>query len=300
MTAAAPFTAERAESALMAACHIGGLNPSGATRLRFGENAIYHLPNEQKVIRVGRSIVAAAKEVLVATWLADNGLPAATVAPNFLDGPMVVDDLPVTVWNHIRESGPPITASEFGRVLRDLHSVPEPAEFQLPKFSPMPKVEGRLDHLASTDIPERDLAFLRERFHQLSAEFSRLDFELPPGPIHGDAHPGNLMRSDRGAILVIDLEDFCYGPREWDAAVMSVRRQAFGWESEAEYRGYVKAYGYDPLDWPGFPVLRAVRELNMTTWLAQSYEQSSEVAAEVLRRIADLGDDQTLRDWRVF
>jgi aminoglycoside phosphotransferase (APT) family kinase protein len=300
MAAAAPFTPERAGRALMTACRMGGLDAAGATRLRFGENAIYFLPQERKVIRVGRSIVAAAKEVLVAAWLAENGFPATAVADEFLDGPIVVDDLPVTVWNFISESGPPISAAEFGRVLRELHSLPEPTDFQLPRFSPMPKVESRLEQLALTDFPESELVFLHELFIQLSSDFSSLHFELPPGPIHGDAHPGNLMRSDGGAIILIDLEDFSRGPREWDASVMSVRHQAFGWESEAEYQSYVEAYGYDPIAWPGFPVIRSVRELNMTTWLAQSFAESSEAAAEVLKRVADLRDNQTPRDWRVF
>jgi hypothetical protein len=295
-----PFTGERAERALMAACRLGDLNASDATRLRFGENAIYHLPLERKVVRIGRSVVAAAKEVLVAAWLADNNFPATRVASEFRDGPMMVDDLPVTVWDFITESGPPISPGEFGRVLRDLHSVPEPSDFRLPKFSPMPKVEGRLDELALTDFPRSELTFLREHFFRLSDDFAGLRFELPPGPIHGDAHPGNLMRSDTGAILLIDLEDFCYGPREWDAIVMSVRHEAFGWESDAEYHSYVAAYGYDPLSWSGYPTLRAIRELNMTTWLAQGFAESDEVATEVLKRVADLRDDQAFRDWRVF
>lgn len=297
---AAPFTRERAEWVLTVACRSEALNVSGATRLRFGENAIYYLPHEEKVVRIGRSIVAAAKEILVSTWLVDTNYPVTKVASEFRDGPIVVDDLPVTIWEYISESGPPISAGEFGEMLRALHLVPEPVDFQLPVFSPMPKVEGRLKELALTDFPEPELLFLWERFRQLSDDFAHLRFELPAGPIHGDAHPGNLMRSSDGGILLIDLEDFCYGPREWDAAVLSVRHRAFGWESGAEYRSYVAAYGYDPLDWAGFSTLRAVRELNMTTWLAQRFDESDEVAAEVLKRVADLRDDQTFREWRAF
>jgi aminoglycoside phosphotransferase (APT) family kinase protein len=300
MSVAGSFTPERTSSVLVAACRAAGLDSSGVTSLGFGENALYFLPRERKVIRIGRSMVAAVKEVLVAAWLADNGFPAVQVAAGFRDGPIVVDGLPVTVWDYISESGPPITAGEFGRVLHDLHAVPEPAQFQLPRFSPMPKVKGRLQQLTQMNFPEPELTFLAAHCDRLAAEYSSLRFELPPGPIHGDSHPGNLMRTEHGAILLLDLEDFCYGPREWDAAVMGVRHQAFGWESDEEYQSYVEAYGYNPLDWPGFPVLRAIRELNMTTWLSQRFDESAEVAAEVLKRVHDLGNDQALRDWRVF
>src|SRR6266516_4159969 len=101
MTAVEPFTTERALSVLIAACRMGGLDDSGETRLRFGENAIYHLPREHKVVRVGRSLEAADKEVHVAGWLASHGFPAATVAAEFVSGPMVVAGLPVTVWDYI-------------------------------------------------------------------------------------------------------------------------------------------------------------------------------------------------------
>ncbi|GAB3914663.1 hypothetical protein GCM10029964_126530 [Kibdelosporangium lantanae] len=152
--------------------------------------------------------------------------------------------------------------------------------------------EGQLD-------PD-DIEFLRDKFKDLSTEYEQLRFVLPPGPIHGDAHVGNLMRARDGQIKLIDLEDFAFGPREWDAAVLSVRHQAFGWVTEEDYQRYVAAYGFDPIKWDGFPVIRAIRELNMTTWLAQTMGESADVADEVRKRISDLRDDQTPRDWRAF
>lgn len=296
----ASFTSERAEAVLIRACYLTRLDPQGATRLRFGENAIYNLPRENRVVRIGRSIVAAAKEVHIAGWLEDHEFPAVKLAPGFADGPMIVDDLPVTVWHHVDQSDQAITTAEFGRILRGLHSLPRPVEFQLPQFHPMPKIIERIDQLAHTTIPESDLLFLRDKYAEILAAFDGLDFALPQGPIHGDAHPGNLMRTVSGEILLIDFEDFAHGPREWDAAVMSVRHQAFGWESAEDYRSYVEAYGFDPLEWSGYSVIRAARELNMTTWLAQKYGESRRVDAEISKRITDLRDDQAVRHWSVF
>ena len=38
-------------------------------------------------------------------------------------------------------------------------------------------------------------------------------------PLHGDAHPGNLIAT-RGDLVWIDFEDVCLGPVEWDLATI--------------------------------------------------------------------------------
>ena len=292
------FTSDRAHGVLTAACESAGLDADDAVLLRFGENAIYRLPGCSAVGRVGRSVSAARKEVNVARWLAGHGYPAGRVLPD-IEQPVIIEDTPVTFWEYIEDNGEAVSSAEFGKILHDLHALPHPSDFTLPDFAPMPKVEKRLEEL-SGQLPDADLQFLRHRYEKVSADFEEIEFVLPPGPIHGDAHPGNIMRPTGGPLTLIDFEDFAFGPREWDAAVLSVRHQAFGWASDAEYRAYTDAYGFDPIDWSGFPVLRAARELNMTTWLAQSVGESLEIETEVRRRIADLRDDQAPRHWRVF
>ncbi|WP_326956870.1 phosphotransferase family protein [Amycolatopsis sp. NBC_01286] len=298
MTTTKAFTSERTQAVFEAACAFAGLDAAGAKRVRFGENAIFRLADSSAVVRVGRSIPAATKEVLVAGWLAENAFPAATSLSGH-EQPFVEDGLPVTFWNCLEEDDTPITPAEFGKLLHDLHALPHPTDFRLPTFSPMPKVEPRLQELKGK-LSEADLDFLRDRYEELSKKFRDLEFPLPAGPVHGDAHPGNVMRAPDGTLNLIDFEDFAFGPREWDAAVLSVRHQAFGWASEAEYDSYTKAYGFDPIDWSGFPVLRATRELNMTMWLSQTVDESAEVKAEVEKRISDLRDDQAPRHWKVF
>jgi hypothetical protein len=41
----------------------------------------------------------------------------------------------------------------------------------------------------------------------------------PPQPLHGDAHPGNLLRTSAGWVWA-DLEDTCRGPVGWDLACL--------------------------------------------------------------------------------
>lgn len=99
---------------------------------------------------------------------------------------------------------------------------------------------------------------------------------------------------------MIDLEDFAVGPREWDLCVEAIGYSQFGWITQEDYCAYVQAARFDPLEWSGFEVIRAIRELNMTSWLAQRLGESPEVDAEVKQRIRDLRDDEAPRHWAAF
>jgi hypothetical protein len=299
MAAGTAFTLGRAKSALLSVCQSRNIDFADAVLARFGENATFTIEGHSLVVRVGRSTLAAEKEANVARWLEANRFPAARLAKGF-DRPIVAADLPVTLWEYLPPGDEPISSREFGTVLRELHELPAPTDFQLPAFEPLPKVPGRLENIRPGYLSADEFGFLAARTAELNEKFARLDFPLPSGPVHGDAHPGNLHRTSDGSIHLIDFEDFAIGPREWDAAVLSVRHQAFGWETDEDYRQYVDAYGFDASTWPGFPVLRAARELNMTTWLAQKLGESPQVDAEIHRRIADLCDDQFPRTWQVF
>jgi hypothetical protein len=295
----AAFTPRLTRTVLEQACRFVGLDPSGAILARLGENAMYRLPGESVMVRIGRSEEAARKEAHVAKWFASHEFCAVRPTGDW-DQPVIVDGLPVTFWEFIHEDMRPVTSADLGQMLRQLHALPEPTSFQLPGFSPMPKVEERIHRLPERLLSRADAEFLLHRRHEIATEFTTLEFVLPPGPVHGDAHAGNLMRSANGTIKLIDFEDFCYGPREWDVAVEAVRYQSLGWVNESDYRSYVAEYGFDVIDWPGFRVVRAARELNMTTWLAQRLGQEEEIDMEVRQRISDLRDDQSARHWRTF
>jgi Ser/Thr protein kinase RdoA (MazF antagonist) len=292
------FTANSTRIALEEACRSIGLDPTGAILVRLGENAMYQLHGEAVMVRIGRSEEAARKETLVAEWLATHNFCAVRPAGHSNQPIVTNGGVPVTFWEFIHEGAQPVSSADLGRILRELHALPAPASFPLPDFSPMPKVAERIRKLPDGLLSSEDVEFLGHRHREIIEEFASLEFVLPPGPVHGDAHASNLMRCTNGTIKLIDFEDFCNGPREWDVAVEAVRYRSLGWVSEDDYRSYVAEYGFDVIRWPGFRTLRAARELNMTTWLAQRLGQDAGIDAEVRRRIADLQDDQSTRHWR--
>ena len=67
-------------------------------------------------------------------------------------------------------------------------------------------------------LSEADVGLLRA-----SAERLRPFWEAPGAdvrPLHGDAHPGNLIAARGGDLVWIDFEDVCLGPVEWDLATI--------------------------------------------------------------------------------
>lgn len=292
---AGPFTPNATRSILMAACRDVGLDGTDAVLLRHGENAVYRLIHHPVVARIARHADVPRREVAVAAWLASSGLPAVRVCDG-LDQLLMIDGRIITWWGLIVESAEQPTFEDLASVLRRLHDLPPPTT-PLPDFDPMPRVLGRLT-AAGANVAESDREFLVSRHAELRVAYESLSFELAEGPIHGDAHLGNLMRREDGSVVLIDLEAFAWGPREWDASVFAAAYAVFGWMGEAEYRRCVDRYGWDPLTWSGFPTMRAIRELNMTTWLMQRAGESDIVDDEIGRRLVDLRNDELPRRWR--
>jgi Ser/Thr protein kinase RdoA (MazF antagonist) len=291
------FTSAGATRVMAAACRTAGLDDRGAELIRLGENALFRLGSVPVIVRIARSVEylsAARKEVAVSRWLAGEGFPAARVVED-LEQPLVVDGHPVTFWHLIVDAGRAATYGELGGVLRDLHALTLPDGLELPRYSAFGLSDLRLERAAG--ISEDDLEFLRKRGQELKGRLAELGFGSPLGPVHGDAHTDNLMIDKSGVVHLIDLENFCVDHPEWDLEVAAHEYHRLGWVSQQQYADFVRAYGRDLTEWPGFATLCAIQEFKMTTWLMQNVSEGEDVAQEVGRRIASLRDDAAPRNW---
>ncbi|MGC0403363.1 aminoglycoside phosphotransferase [Streptomyces sp. SAI-126] len=291
------FTSAGATRVMVAACRAAGLDDRDAELIRLGENALFRLASAPVIVRVARGkewLPKARTEVAVSGWLAEEGFPAARIVGD-LEQPLLVEGHPVTFWHLIVEGDRKATYGELGGVLRDLHSLKLPEGLELPSFEPFDKQELRMERAV---IPPDDKVFLRKRWRELQDKYAELRFETPKGPVHGDAHVQNLMVDDRGEVILIDFEAFCYDHPEWDLMVTAVEHHSLGWQTDEQYADFVAAYGRDLYDWPGYETLRGLQEFGMTTWLMQNVQEDEETAAEYRRRIAGLRNDDAPRDWR--
>ncbi|WP_405906062.1 MULTISPECIES: phosphotransferase enzyme family protein [unclassified Streptomyces] len=265
-----------------------------ATLLALGENAVFAAGD--LVVKVGRDaelLDRARRELDIAAWLADAGVPAVRAAE---PEARLVDGHPVTVWHRLPDPVRPTEPRDLAELLRVVHALPSPA-FELPPRELLGGVERWL-RLAGDAIDPADAAYLRARRDGFATAAAALTPHLPPGPIHGDALPRNVHVGPDGPVLV-DLETFSADLREHDLVVMALSRDRYGLPAEA-YDSFTEAYGWDVREWEGCSVLRGARETASCAWVAQHAPANPKALAEFERRVASLRDgDESVR-WYSF
>ncbi|MBC9727461.1 phosphotransferase enzyme family protein [Streptomyces sp. TRM68367] len=283
----------QARSALAAAGVLPGA-AEVARLLALGENAVFAAGS--LVVKVGRDAELfdrARRELDIALWLAEAGVPAVRAAePEAL----LVDGHPVTVWHRLPESVRPAEPRDLAELLRVVHALPSPP-FELPPRDLLGGVERWL-RLAGEAIDSADAAYLRERRDGFLAAVGAVTPQLPRGPIHGDALPRNVHVGPGGPVLV-DLETFSADLREHDLVVMALSRDRYGLPAAA-YESFVEAYGWDVREWEGCSVLRGARETASCAWVAQHAPSNPKALAEFERRVASLRDGDATVRWYSF
>jgi aminoglycoside phosphotransferase (APT) family kinase protein len=293
-----PLDSNNARSALVVACAAAGLDPTDAELIRLGSNAVFRLRHQPVIARVARTadrLDAVTREVAVSRWLAANGVRAVRALD--IAQPVVAEGRAVTLWDSVSDGVEYGTTAELAAALRHLHMLDAPTEIALPTFDPMHRLSVRLDQTATFTTADREL--LSHRAMELAQKFSTLQFELPTGPIHGDANVGNLLRNRTGEAVLSDLDEFSVGPREWDLTLTAMYFERYGWHTEAEYRAFCDVYGRDVMTWPGYPVLADVKELMMVTWLAQNGSERKN-RQELDRRLESLRTGRGRESWNPF
>jgi aminoglycoside phosphotransferase (APT) family kinase protein len=280
------------------ACEVAGLSPDGARLLRLGSNAVYRL-TEPVVARIARpeaDTATARLMVEVARWLESAAYPAVRALP--LDQPIVVDSHAVTFWEAVSDGEQYATIDQVAEVIARLHKMTAPDDLCLPALEPFRNAGRRIAE--SRWLTGDDRTWMTSELGRLQAEYAGLDFALPQGVIHGDANIGNVLRDDHGNPVVIDLDDFATGPREWDLIQTAIYYDRFGWHTREEYETFTRVYGYDLLQWPGYPVLAAVREFIMATWMVLKADESERTSAEARKRLHALRTGGSRKDWDPF
>ncbi|GAA0480519.1 aminoglycoside phosphotransferase family protein [Streptomyces sp. NPDC046215] len=288
----AAFTEGRARGLLAAA--VPEVSAADATLLTLGENAVFGIGG--LVVKVGRDaslLARAAHELRVASWLAEAGVPAVRAAEPTA---RAAEGHPVTLWHRLPEAVRPAGPADLAEVLRLVHALPEPG-FALPRRELLGGVERWL-RLAGDAVDPADAAFLRERRDGFVAAAAALSPHLPPGPIHGDALPRNVLVGPDGP-TVVDLETFSGDLREHDLVVLALSRDRYGLDPRA-YDDFVRVYGWDVREWAGCEVLRGARETASCAWVAQHAPGNPAALTEFGRRVASLREGDTAVRWYPF
>ncbi|MGW7477069.1 phosphotransferase family protein [Nonomuraea muscovyensis] len=115
--------------------------------------------------------------------------------------------------------------------------------------------------------------------------------------MHGDAWTGNVVTTDDGEAVLLDLERCSIGPPEWDLTSTAVKAFTLAGITADDYNTFVGTYEHDVTAWPWFETLRDIREFRMTCMAAQVASENPQRHDEVLLRLACLRSEHGPRPW---
>jgi aminoglycoside phosphotransferase (APT) family kinase protein len=275
-----------------------GVLAGDAELIHLHSNATVALPSAGLVLRIATSPDAFDRiqgSVRVCRWLTARGYPCTVPADA---EPWTEAGRIVSAWRYENVvPGPPTSMTEFGTLLRKLHDEPTPP-FQVRELQdPFASVAAALDRAAG-GLDDVDQRWLRERIRQLRIRWRELDLAVPPGLIHGDAHPGNMLRLRNGRLIAGDWDHTATGPREWDLIQPLYTSRRFGTPDSEGLGQFAAAYGLDIRDWDGAATLIAVREITGLSPYIRSAHANDRSRAELEHRIATLRSGDEPARWR--
>jgi aminoglycoside phosphotransferase len=289
-----PAEAAKYAAILDTACGAVGLSAVGAEPIRFGENAIFRLPG-RKVARIARpgQQMAARREVAVSRWLNASGI-TAVAALTQVPQPVEVEGHSVTFWEELpaHHYG---SLAQVAATLKALHSLPVPDDVPLGQLDPFVRLPERIAEAVT--VTDDDRAWLQARARELHARWTALPSGMPACVVHGDARTGNIVQTADGEVVMLDLERCSVGPPEWDLVSTAVRYATYGSITEPEYQAFCAAYGTDVMVSDRFTVLRDIRELRMTSFVAQQAATQPRYEPEASFRMACLRGLHGPRPW---
>ncbi|EYR62483.1 hypothetical protein N866_08220 [Actinotalea ferrariae CF5-4] len=179
------------------------------------------------------------------------GLAGSTTALLPTGGPVVTSSgvVMVSPW---RTAVRPVDWTETGSLLRRFHD--DHAHADVAAWDPLRRLVTQVDGL-----PDDDARVLLDARRILLDAVDGLRPLLPPGVLHGDVSPLNVLHTADGPVL-IDIDFVARGPREYDL-FSAARRHITGEIDDAAYLGFCRAYGTDVRGWDGFTVLDRIGRL---------------------------------------
>jgi hypothetical protein len=162
-----------------------------------------------------------AREIAVTTFLSQQGAPVVEPSRELPPGPHVSDGFAISFWTYIQpDPDRTAAAADCSAMLVDLHAALRSYPGELPTLAPaVVDIPSWLDIVdaAADRLSEADVGQLHAAAERLTPFPEALSGEVQP--LHGDAHPGNLIAT-RDGLVWIDFEEVCRGPVEWDLATM--------------------------------------------------------------------------------
>ena len=154
------------------------------------------------------------RENAVAQHLARHGAPVIPLHSDLPPGPYEHLGYPLNFWQFVTAIDEEADPASVGKTLYQCHELLRAFTPPLPELAILTECVDLLETLEQRALfPTSTLELLRDR---LVSSIEALG-KFPHQPLHGDAHPGNLLNTTLG-LLWTDWEDTFLGPVEWDLA----------------------------------------------------------------------------------
>lgn len=250
--------------------------------LRRGSNVVLQAPDAQVILRLQHAGLTRAVEdnLNLVIRLVASGAP---IVPPLTSRAASTEQVVLTAW----PGGIPASAddtSDLGAVLRTLHDIDPPRGLSLVNVSD--RFERRFTEMPD-DVPEHIIKALRGHA-DLAVATLRDASSSADVLLHADAHVGNLVTLGETSCL-IDLDDLCRGPPEFDLAPSLASYQRFH-RDDRRWADFQEAYG-SGADWDLVDALTVVREATMNTWLAGLWTHDPRARDELIHRVKTWDQD---------
>jgi aminoglycoside phosphotransferase (APT) family kinase protein len=261
--------------------------------LRHGMNSLYLAGGV--VLRVGAATAPAAASHELARWLIDAGIP--TVPP--VDGLAAdADGFAVTGWRFVPETRRAVDWRAVGAAVRRVHAldpadVPEGYPVPDPSTFPWWAFDELLDDVADELDPVTHDALRTTIDHHRGW---RESVRRSPVLCHGDVHPGNVLMSGSGALLV-DWDLMCVADPAWDHAMLTTYAERWGGDAAA-YAAFAGGYGHSLADDELTTTLAELRNVAATLMRVRAGRTDPAAADEAARRLRWWRGDPEAPAWR--
>jgi Ser/Thr protein kinase RdoA (MazF antagonist) len=292
------FTASAALRIVETLCASAGVPHADAAVVQPpADNATVTLPAVGLVARIGLDathLPRMRKELEVAAWLSERGIPAAKPASRPPSLQLTIHGGRVVTWWQYLPSAERASAEQLATTLRRIHDQPSPVP-AITRLDPFARIDHQI--AAATGLAEGERRQLHQHRNRLADRWAASPWphHTPQVLVHGDAHTYNTLIV-AGEVHMLDFEDAAIGPWPWDLATPVVYHH-LGWVTNNELDAVLTAYGRDPRHFPEFDILTSIRMLRMTCWYASRSGREPHVLDQVRLRIASLSDRSLLNRW---
>lgn len=262
------------------------------TLLRRGMNAIFECGVE--VLRVGRATAPAASSHELAAVLAGHGVPVA--AP--IDGHTAdLDGFAVTGWERVDNVAVPVDWEAVGAAVARIHALAPsdlPGAYPLPSPTTFPWWDfgGLLDEVADRIDAEARAGL--DRTIEAGRNW-RAEVGADAVVCHGDVHPGNVLMTGDGPVL-IDFDLLCHAAPAWDHAMLTTYATRWGGAPEV-YPTFARGYGRSLADDPLTSTIASLRNVAATLMRVRAGIADAAARHEAERRLRFWRGDPDAPQW---